>query len=441
MTEAFKNAALMTRATLSILPLIAFCFIPVYQDIKSTPLRLLAKVAISFCAVEGAMFLIFLIIPSQLDTAANMLFCISVFFYLYQKELDLKPSHLWFVFMTACLIGSFSYLCYHIADIFLHPDSMSNVPHLDSLLIQIASGWAMVLLLFYPAKKYLGWLVHHFHEEHVWRLVWLLPAGFMLFSMGFIPYNNRLMYLGRFLQMYVITVPVLFILVFLIYVMFYQIAHALVERQNMLQKNTFLEIQVQQYHKLQAHVQETSRLRHDFRYQLTVLAEMLKNQSYEEMEQYLKQYISSVSETPVRYCASVAVNAVLNHYATVCKDLEITAHFSIRLQEQCFMEDIDFCVLLGNLLENAIDGCRYLPKARRQLTLKVLQSAERIIVLKISNPYQGSLLIREGKLFSSKHEGEGQGIKSAGQIAEKYHGFLEIKYDHQIFEAKVLLNL
>ena len=370
-----------------------------------------------------------------------MLLCIGAFFYLYRREINLEPSHLWFVFMTACLIGSFSYLCYHAADVILHPHSMYDEIHLDSLLIQIASGCIMVLLLSYPARKHLGWLVHHFHEEQVWRLIWILPVGFMLFSLAFIPYDNSLMHQGRFLEMYVITIPILFILVFLIYAMFYKTAHALVERQNMLEKNIYLEIQAQQYHKLLAHMQETSRLRHDFRYQLTVLTEMLKNQNYSDMEQYLKKYISSVSETHIRYCASAAVNAVLNHYAATCQDLGIPAQFSIRLQEECFVEDIDFCVLLGNLLENAIDACRLLPPEQQQITLKVLQSAERVIVLQIRNPYQGTFITQDGKIFSTKHVGEGQGIHSVRRIAEKYHGFLEIESDKSIFVAKVLLNL
>jgi hypothetical protein len=441
MIEAVRNAALLTRNTLSITPLIAFCFIPVYQDRKSSLPKLLGKVLAAFFAVEAAMFLVFLFFPSQSGTFLNMLLCIIIFFYLYQKEVDLEPSHLWFVFMTACLIGSFTYLCYHVAHIFLYPDAMYDEPHLDTLLIQIACGWFLVLLLFYPAKKHLGWLVHHFHEEQVWRLVWILPASFTLFALVFVPYDNSLMYLGRFLEMYVITVPMLFVMLFLIYTMFYLAAHALVEQQNMLQKNAYLEIQAQQYHKLQAHVQETSRLRHDFRHQLTVLAEMLKTQSYPEMEQYLKQYISSVSGTPLLYCSSSAVNAILNHYTAICQASGISIQLSIRLKERCSIEDIDFCVLLGNLLENAIDGCRHLQEEQRHITLTVLQSAEHILVLQIRNPYEGTLLIQKGKLLSSKHEGEGQGLKSVQMIAEKYNGVLRLQHEKQMFNVKVLLNL
>ena len=97
--------------------------------------------------------------------------------------------------------------------------------------------------------------------------------------------------------------------------------------------------------------------------------------------------------------------------------------------------------VVKELLENAIDGCRHLQEEQRHITLTVLQSAEHILVLQIRNPYEGTLLIQKGKLLSSKHEGEGQGLKSVQMIAEKYNGVLRLQHEKQMFNVKVLLNL
>ena len=148
----------------------------------------------------------------------------------------------------------------------------------------------------------------------------------------------------------------------------------------------------------------------------------------------------SVSDMPVRYCSSSAVNAILNHYVSICREFDITLNLSIRILENFSVDDTDFCVLLGNLLENAIDSCRLLPKEQRKITLKAGQTAGHVIVLRISNPYKEPLSIKAGRLFSSKHEGEGQGLKSVRLIAEKYNGCLDVHFENQIFEVKVLLN-
>ncbi len=442
--EDLLNAAMHTRSTLVIIPLIVFCFLPVWQDVKTSPWRLLLKVAASFITAEFVMFLLYLTLPPIIANKMNTYLCIFFFFYLYQKEIALKRSHLWFVFTTACLIGSFGYLYYKFIDILLHPASVIENPvYLDSLLFQVAFESFLVLILAYPARKYLGWLVHHFYVETIWRTIWLIPFGFMIFASVFVPYDNSVMRAGRgrFYEVYGVAIAVLSLLMLFIYVLFYKIAYSIVENQKMVRKAANLEIQAQQYHRLQTYMQETSRLRHDFRYQLTVLTAMLKKQQYIELEKYLEQYIASVSDTPVRYCSSSAVNALLNHYASVCQELGISADLNIRLREHYFVEDIDFCVLLGNLLENAIDGCKALSKDRRRLTLKIGQTAERVIALQISNPCDEPLNRKDGRLLSSKHEGEGQGLKSVQLITEKYDGFLDIRCEDQIFEVKILLNI
>lgn len=249
------------------------------------------------------------------------------------------------------------------------------------------------------------------------------------------------MFNGRLLEVYTITIFILFILILLIYALFYKIAYRITENQRIIQKNANLEIQAQQYHRLQTYVQETSRLRHDFRYQLTVLVQMLSEQRYRELADYLEQYLRSVSDMPVRYCSSSAVNAILNHYVSIGQKFGVSFHLSIRLEENFSVEDMDFCVLLGNLLENAIDACKSLPEEERKVTLKTAQTTGHVIVLTISNPYEEPLLIRSGKLFSSKHTGEGQGLKSVRLIVEKYSGYLEINDKNQVFEVKMLLNI
>lgn len=435
------NAAMYTLSTLIIIPLIIFCFLPVWEDAKSAPLRLISKISAAFACMEAFMFIIYFLFPPMWADIINAILSIIIFFHLYKKEIALEPSHLWFIFMTACMIGGFVFLFYHLINIYLHPASIVTDPtYLDAFFFQLIFESLFVLILSYPARKYLGWLVHHFHAEKVWKTIWLVPAGFLTFSYIFIPYDNSVMLIGRFLKIYTITIFIFLLLMLFIYALFYKIAYSIVDNQKMIQKTAILEIQIQQHHHLQNYMQETRRLRHDFRYQLTVISEMLKKQQYHELSSYLEQYINSVSDMPIRYCSSSAVNAILNHYAFICRELNITLQLSIRLLENFSVEDTDFCVLLGNLLENAIDACRRLPEEDRRITLKAGQTAEHVIVLHILNPYKEPLSIKAGRLFSSKHEGEGQGLKSVRLIVEKYDGYLNIQFENQIFEVKVLLN-
>ncbi len=440
--DKFYEAATSTRDTLVILPLIFLCFVPVWQDIRNTLPGLIRRVIALFAVVEVFMFLIYLLLPFDFANPFNMLLCIGVFFPAYQRKIRLQRSHLWFCFCSACLLGAFSWLFIHVVRILLYPDGSKNTIFSTSLFIyQLLFECILIVFLFIPFKKHLSWLIHNFHEERIWKVIWILPAGFTVFSYYFIPYNNRVMYIGRFLKMYIIVLFVLFALVLFIYLMFYQIAYSIVERQELFQKSASLELQAEQYYRLQAHITETSHIRHDFRHQLMVIAEMLKNKKYEELEIYLNEYTSNISDMPVTYCGSTPVNAILNHYAAICSEANIWTQFRVRIKEIPPSLDIDLCVLLGNLLENAVDGCRNISGKDRCITLKLGQTAEYVIALQITNPYHGSVRKQGDTFLSSKHRGEGQGLKSVQMIAKRYHGVADVSYDNESFDVRVLLHL
>lgn len=440
--DGLTNAVSETKETLVILPLVLFCFIPVWQDRKDTALRLLCKIGASLAGMFGLMFLVYLCLPAEIVELVNVILCMGIFFWLYQKEVNVERSHLWFVFCTACLVGSISFLFIRVVDVFWHPSENINMEAgMDSVLVQFGFECLELLLLFYPVKKYLGWLVHEFYEEAVWRVFWILPCGFTFFSLYFIPYDNQVMKLKRFLPMYIAVLLVLLALIVFLYVLFYKVARSMVERQELFQKAAALELQAEQYHRLQAHVQETRRLRHDFRHQLVVISEMVKNQKYGELGSYLDEYVSGISDMPVAYSESSAVNAILNHYSVLCSEEGIPADFSIRLGGVPVEIENDFCVLLGNLLENAVEGCRRLPDGARRLSLKIEQTTPHILLVQATNPFSGEVR-RNGKNFlSSKRSGEGQGLKSVQMIAKRHHGFADVSLVGGNFEVKALLTL
>jgi nitrogen-specific signal transduction histidine kinase len=61
--------------------------------------------------------------------------------------------------------------------------------------------------------------------------------------------------------------------------------------------------------------------------------------------------------------------------------------------------------------------------------------------LQIRNPYYGNIKIKNNVFYSTKHEGTGQGLYSAQLIAEKYNGIMNVNYENQTFEVRILLTL
>lgn len=149
-----KEAALLTRETLMFLPLIVFCFLPVMQKIKDSIGVLVVKILFVVAGMEAIIFCVCFFCPQEYAIVLNSFLCVVIFFWLYQRQVALERSHLWFVFMTACLIGGFGYLVYHVVDIFLHPTgTIDSELSLNVLLLQIIFECMLILILGYPVKK------------------------------------------------------------------------------------------------------------------------------------------------------------------------------------------------------------------------------------------------------------------------------------------------
>lgn len=440
--SVIHEALSYTMSTLMFIPLIFYCFIPVIDKTKSSLPILILKIILAVFIMEISMFTAYLFSFSEITTIFNMILCSCVFFWLYQKEVSIERSHLWFIFVTAGLIGCFGYMVYHISKMFNIFDAIyDSIPELRSLIIQILFECTLIIILYYPTKKYLRWLVCHFHEEKLWRIAWVFPVSFIVLSRILSPYDGDQLFTGEAMEMYLIFLFVFLIIIIFLYIMFYQVAHQMVEKQEALEKNSYLEMQSEQYHRLQDHVQETKRIRHDFHHQLIVLARMLKNHEYSLAEQFLKEYSNDIHYSIKNYCEYTAINAVLNHYASLCHELKINTFFHIRIDDKGILKDIDICVLLGNLLENAVYSCNEVDHTEKKIEIRLGQTTSNIIVLQITNPYNGNIRKDGDKFLSSRHRGEGQGIKSVRLIAEKYNGFVKINYDSQQFVVEVLLNI
>lgn len=438
----FREALLLTRDSLMFLPLIIFCFIPVRKKIILPLGRLIVKIIFVVSIVEIFSCMIFFLLPFHIANILNSLSYIFIFFWFYQREVDLKKSCLFFIFMTACLIGGFSYLACHIADIFLNPsNAYSTLLSIEIFYIQILFECFIILIVAYPTKKYLGWLVNHFHEELIWWKISIFPTIFTFVFYVFIPLDNSKMYIGRALELYIIASSVFLILAFIIYTMFYQIAYHIVEKERIRERTIYLEMEAEQSRKLQEYVELTSRLRHDFRFHLTALSGLMEKAAYEEAKSYIKKYSLDCSKPVKQYCKSSAINAVLNHYEHNCQEEHIKINISVHIKNEQELMDSDFCVILGNLLENAIYACRNQKIENRNIELKLGQTAAHVIVLSIRNPYIGSIQKEDTRFLSTKHSGEGQGLKSVSLIAEKYNGYMKVEYNENQFIVKVLLNV
>lgn len=200
--------------------------------------------------------------------------------------------------------------------------------------------------------------------------------------------------------------------------------------------------QKKQYNTLAAHMDETRKARHDLRQHLTVVQSYLDQDDKIGLTKYIKSYQNSLPFDIIEYfCANDVVNAIVNYYAAQARNIGINFTANVMYPNNCLVSDIDITVLLGNLLENAVEACKRELSDQTFIKLRMKQRGQATLFILIDNTCRTPISFEKGTPLSSKREGMGIGILSIRDIAARYNGTVQFEQQKEVFYASVRLTL
>ncbi len=189
----------------------------------------------------------------------------------------------------------------------------------------------------------------------------------------------------------------------------------------------------EQYAKMQT-------LRHDMRHYLTAAAGLLSEGKAEDARTYIENVLDEqVNRTVVGIdTENVVVDAVINHRIALCQQEQIEMKCLID-ENSWAVTDTDMSVLLSNLLDNAIYGCRGAENPQIELVIGTRKAFTYIVV---KNSIAAPVLEKNPHLRTDKEDRtkHGFGVLSIRRIAEKYRGSVEFREEENTFIAEVWLE-
>lgn len=140
-------------------------------------------------------------------------------------------------------------------------------------------------------------------------------------------------------------------------------------------------------------------------------------------------------------CANAALNALLNYYHDMASSAGVDTDWHIDLPDPLPAAELDLAALLGNLMENAIDGCLTVPEGRRyfSLTAEVHRGSRLYIVS--TNSFDGKVKSGKHGYLSTKHSGAGTGLTSIAAVADKYGGSMRAQNSEREFFVDAVLKI
>ena len=194
------------------------------------------------------------------------------------------------------------------------------------------------------------------------------------------------------------------------------------------------------YERVKKEYERKSQALHDFKHQLAALAAYLKDGAYESAKTYLQAMTKELDMSPstkTLRTGSPLADMILDSKLKTASAYGIQARTDIQSISSPLSER-DMSILLGNLLDNAIEAAVLSPEGEKMIRIQIIGKGA-IMIIHIENSIGQMPVEKNGQLVSSKADGSdhGWGMKSIRSIVEQNHGRMKYMYDDKTFSISI----
>lgn len=174
-------------------------------------------------------------------------------------------------------------------------------------------------------------------------------------------------------------------------------------------------------------------MRHDLKKHLAQIRSLVNNGDFQQISAYLDEIEEAVAvKREYSKTGNKDVDSLINYELTIASEFGTEILCDIDLPEQLNISSFDMTVILGNLLDNAVEALRQSEKKVMIITIKFMKG---IVRIDIENSYNSK--------YKRKPDGKehGIGLLSVMNTLEKYHGSLKtFPEDNRYHTTAVLFN-
>ena len=194
------------------------------------------------------------------------------------------------------------------------------------------------------------------------------------------------------------------------------------------------------YNKMQQVYCQNSKKMHDVKHHMLYLLNCIKQEEYHQAEEHIVEYIEGDVDSENKVWSGFSfLDFIINVKKGDMEDKGIDFRLDIELYEYPF-EDIELGVLLGNLLDNAIDAAEACNEGERCIYL-CLRTVNEMFMLILKNSSNSVPKMKDNRFLTRKDDeyAHGWGIESVMHIVEKYEGNIGFEYCENQFEVRILV--
>lgn len=226
-------------------------------------------------------------------------------------------------------------------------------------------------------------------------------------------------------------------------VMIFYIFDTIIDKFQFMHESTQLQHQMDyqdaNYEKVVHSFKSIKRIIHDTNQQFLYIEECIKRNELTTALEHIKTTLNKVEGAYQRVnTGNLVIDALVTNILNIGQANGIRIDTKINLCSQVVHIDrYDLCVVIGNMLDNAIEASKKLKIAEDRYILIKIHSTESTLLIHIMNHMENEVAhLNSQKLNPEFH---GIGLTNIARICDKYGGHMTIETKHKVFNNMVLI--
>ena len=218
----------------------------------------------------------------------------------------------------------------------------------------------------------------------------------------------------------------------------------------LLQRRMDRQVEAYQRELLETHYAEVNNMyrqvrgwRHDYRNHIQTMKAYAAAGDLDAIRTYLDLLDTDLNtvDTVIKTGNAMA-DAILNSKISLAKSKDIQVHADAHIPYALPISEIDLCVILGNLFDNAIEASLPLPPDQRLIRVYMDTKGNQLYI-SFTNFTAGKKQKKLGGIFATtkREAGHGFGLVRMDAIVEKMGGYLSRNSEDGAFYTEILLPL
>jgi two-component system sensor histidine kinase AgrC len=183
--------------------------------------------------------------------------------------------------------------------------------------------------------------------------------------------------------------------------------------------------------------------RHDYHNHIQTMKAHLVLGQINELNEYLSKLDTDLSSVDtVLQTGNILIDAILNSKFSLIATKDIAVNAKVTVPSKLQISEIDLCVIIGNLLDNAMEACLKQPIPSERFIRVYIGILKEQLYIYISNSVGGEVIKNSKTFISTKNSAtHGFGLMRIDRIADKYNGYVNRQHEEGVFATEVMLPI